>query len=419
MSVTTPATVNRWSVLWGSVAILMCTGAIYAFSVFVGPLGAAHHWSPTQVILAFTINGAVGPIPMILGGFIIDRGNSRLLALLGGLMFAAGFILTGLATTTTALYLSYGLLAGLGQGFAYSACLNNTLKLFPDQRGRAAGIITGGMGAATVIAAPVANALISSYSVTTAFVAMGSVYAVVIVLASFFIRQAPVGYAPEGWVRPAADGRAANLDWTAMLKTPVFYMIFLMMGIGAFSGLMIAANASGIGKGMFALSAATAAVYVSIYSACNAAGRVVWGAISDRIGYTNALMLIFGVVALSMLVLVTVSSTAGFAIGIVGLGLCFGGVMGVFPALTMKNFGPRFQGINYGIMFTAYSIAAYFAPKLAADMGKAHNGDFTIAFEIAIALAVVGLVITAAFTRVQKAHMVKLAAPSPDAVAVS
>ncbi len=416
---TSSPTLNRWSVLWGSVAILMCTGAIYAFSVFAGPLSAAHHWSMADVMLAFTINGAVGPIPMIAGGFIIDRGGSRLLVLIGGLMFAAGFILTGLATTTTALYLSYGLLAGLGQGFAYSACLNNTLKLFPDQRGRAAGIITGGMGAATVVAAPVANALISSHSVTTAFVAMGSVYAVVIVVASFFIRQAPVGYAPEGWVRPAADGRTVNLDWAAMLKTPVFYMIFLMMGVGAFSGLMIAANASGIGKGMFALSAATAAVYVSIYSACNAVGRVAWGAVSDRIGYTNALLLIFGVVAASMLVLVTVSSTVGFAVGIVGLGLCFGGVMGVFPALTMKNFGPRFQGINYGIMFTAYSVAAYFAPKLAADMGKAHNGDFTIAFEIAIALAVVGAVLTAVFTRVQKAHQNALAAPARESVAVS
>ncbi|HUX71188.1 MAG TPA: OFA family MFS transporter [Cellulomonadaceae bacterium] len=416
---TSSPTLNRWSVLWGSVAILMCTGAIYAFSVFAGPLGAAHHWSPAQVMLAFTINGAVGPIPMILGGFIIDRGSSRLLVVIGGLMFAAGFILTGLATTTTALYLSYGLLAGLGQGFAYSACLNNTLKLFPDRRGQAAGIITGGMGAATVIAAPVANALISSYSVTTAFVVMGSVYAAVIVVGSLFIRQAPVGYSPEGWVRPASDGRAVNLDWAAMLKTPVFYMIFLMMGVGAFSGLMIAANASGIGKGMFALSAATAAVYVSIYSACNALGRVAWGAVSDRIGYTNALLLIFGVVAASMLVLVTVSSTVGFAVGIVGLGLCFGGVMGVFPALTMKNFGPRFQGINYGIMFTAYSVAAYFAPKLAADMGKAHNGDFTIAFEIAIGLAVVGALLTLVFTRVQKAHQDTLAAPARESVAVS
>ncbi|MHB1491511.1 MAG: MFS transporter, partial [Cellulomonas sp.] len=162
-----------------------------------------------------------------------------------------------------------------------------------------------------------------------------------------------------------------------------------------------------------------AAVYVSIYSACNALGRVAWGAVSDRIGYTNALLLIFGVVAVSMLVLVTVSSTVGFAVGIVGLGLCFGGVMGVFPALTMKNFGPRFQGINYGIMFTAYSVAAYFAPKLAADMGKAHNGDFTIAFQIAIALAVVGAVLTLVFTRVQKAHQDALAAPARDSVAVA
>ncbi|MFI2754483.1 OFA family MFS transporter [Cellulomonas sp. P22] len=395
---TPSTTINRWAVLWGSVAILMCTGAIYSFSVFAGPLSGLRGWTMPEVMMAFTINAAIGPIPMILGGWIVDKGGVRIPIMVGGLMFAAGFMLAGAATTTTMLYLSYGVLAGLGQGLAYSGCLNNTLKLFPDKRGMAAGLITGGMGAASVIAAPVARALIKSAGVDAAFLRMGAVYAVIVIVASFFLRTAPVGFTPAGWTAPAGAGPAVNLPWTGMVRTPRFFLIFLMMGVGAFSGLMIASQASGIGQSaMFGLSAGTAAAFVSIYAACNMLGRIVWGAISDRLGYTNALMMIYGTVALSMLVLVLVSSTVGFAIGIIGLGLCFGGVMGIFPALTMKNFGPRFQGVNYGIVFTAYSIAAFFAPRIAASMGA--EGDYTKPFVIAIGLAFVGLVLTLGFTR--------------------
>lgn len=411
-------TINRWAVLWGSVAILMCTGAIYSFSVFAGPLSAAHGWAMPSVMVAFAINAGIAPIPMILGGYIVDRGGARISILAGGLMFAGGFMLAGVSTTTTMLYLSYGVLAGLGQGLAYSGCLNNTLKFFPDRRGQAAGLVTGGMGAASVIAAPVADWLIRDHGVQAAFVTMGAVYAVVVLIGASLIRVAPIGYVPAGWTPPAGVGPGASVPWTGMLRAPAFYFIFLMMGLGAFSGLMIAANASGIGQGMFGLSAATAALFVSAYAASNTLGRIAWGVVSDRIGYTNALMVIYGVVAVSMLVLVTVSSVIGFAIGIVGLGLCFGGVMGVFPALVMKSFGPRFQGINYGIMFTAYAVAAFFAPKIAAQMGGTHGGDFTIAFVIAIAMAIAGLLVTIVFTAVQRARASALEAGSAAGSAV-
>jgi OFA family oxalate/formate antiporter-like MFS transporter len=414
MTSTTTSTppINRWAVLWSSVAVLMCTGAIYAFSVLAGPLSAAHGWTMPQVMMAFTINAAVGPIPMILGGVLTDRGWTRWLVLVGGLMFASGFALTGVASSLTTLYLSYGVLAGLGQGLAYSGCLGNTMKLFPDRRGLAAGLITGGMGAASVIAAPVGNAIIDGQGVREAFVWLGLAYAVVIVVASFFLRAAPVGYAPAGWTPPA--GRpTVQVRWRATLTTPAFWCLFVMMALGAFSGLMIASNASPIGQNMFGLTAATAAVFVSVYSACNALGRVVWGAVSDRLGYTTALMIIYTVVALCMLVLVTVSSTAGFAIGIIGLGLCFGGVMGVFPALTMTNFGPRFQGINYALVFVAYSVSAFFAPRLASGMAAGRDGDFTIPFVISIVLALVGVALTFAFRGVQRAHLDRLAADRP------
>lgn len=388
---------NRWAVLIGSVFVLLCTGSIYAFSVFAGPLAATNHWTVPQVMIAFTINAAIGPVPTIVGGILTDHGRAKLSIALGGILFAVGFLLTGTATSLWQLYFYYGILAGFGQGFAYSGCLSNTMRFFPDRKGLAAGLITGGMGAATVIAAPIANWLISAYSVKTAFVTMRIVYLIVVLIALFFIKVAP---------KAASSSQGANeskeVNWIGMLKSRNFYLILLLFGIGAFSGLMIASNASLIGQNMFKLTAGIAATYVSIYSLCNFLGRIIWGTVSDRLGRTNTLMIIYIVIALSMFVLVTVHSVTGFVIGIIGLGICFGGTMGVFPSLVMENFGPKNQGVNFGIVFLGYSISAYFAPKLAADIAGSHGGNFTIAFYIAIVLALIGLVINILFKVLNK-----------------
>jgi len=395
--------INRWQVLVASTAILLCTGAVYAFSVFAGPLSASKGWSMPEIMLAFTINSAISPIPMILGGFLTDKHLAKWTVVVGGLMFGLGFFLTGLVTSPSMLYLTYGLIGGLGQGLAYSGCLSNTIKLFPDKKGLASGIITAGMGGAAIIAAPIANSFIQSHDALYAFRMLGIAYMIVVAIASFFIKEAPVDFKPEGWNPPERHGKGLpNKNWIAMLKTPYFYLIFLMLFTGAFSGLMIASNAAVIGQQMFKLSAGTAALYVSLYSLSNCAGRVVWGTVSDRFGRNNALNIILGVIVLAFVVLVTMSSQAGFAIGIIVLGLCFGGVMGVFPPLVMENYGPVNQGVNYGIIFCGYSGAAFFGPKVAANMAAANGGDFSKAFYVAIAVALMGLVFNLVYMQLKK-----------------
>lgn len=378
---------NRWAVLVGSVFVLLCTGSIYAFSVFAGPLASTNHWSVSAVMIAFTINAAIGPIPTIVGGIMTDHGHAKLSIVLGGVLFALGFLLTGTATTLWQLYLYYGIIGGFGQGFAYSGCLSNTMRFFQDKKGLASGLITGGMGAATVIAAPIANYLIAAHSVKFAFIAMGIVYLIVVCVASLFIKVAPKPEVTES--APATK----EVNWLGMLKTRNFYLILLLFGIGAFSGLMIASNASLIGQNMFKLTATVAATYVSIYSLCNFLGRIIWGTVSDKLGRVNTLMIVYVVIALSLFVLATVHSVIGFVVGIVGLGICFGGTMGVFPSLVMENYGAKNQGVNYGIIFLGYSTAAYFAPSIASNIAASHNGNFAIAFYIAIVLAVIGLAI--------------------------
>lgn len=396
---------NRWLILVASTIINLCVGAIYAFSVFAGPLSEHHGWTMGQVMMAFTINAAISPIPMILGGKILDKGGAKICVLLGGAMFGLGLFLTGLATTPTMLYLSYGVIGGFGCGIAYSGTLGNTVKLFPDKRGLASGIVTAGYGGATIIAAPIANYLIQSSGVTSAFKVIGLSYLVITVVAGLFVKAAPQGYVPQGWTPPAAAGgkpAGVNLPWTKMLGTYKFYMIAAMFMIGALSGMMVTANASVIGQQMFGLTATIAAVYVSAYSLANCLGRVVWGAVSDKIGRTNALLGIYVVIAAMMLLIANSNSTIGFAISLIGIGLCFGGTMGVFPGIVGEKFGMKFYGVNYGITFIGYSAAAFFGPRIAVQVAGANNGDFTNAFYIAMAISLVGLVLAYLFKSVEK-----------------
>jgi MFS transporter, OFA family, oxalate/formate antiporter len=388
---------NRWKILIASTLINICVGAIYAFSIFAMPLTEVFHVTMPEIMLAFTINAAISPIPMILGGKLVDKGGAKTAIMLGGAMFGVGFILSGLVTAPWMLYITYGVITGLGQGIVYSATIGNSVKLFPDKRGLAAGIVTAGYGGGTIVIAPIANALITSNGVQSALMTLGAVFLVVILGCGLLVKACPVGFIPEGWTPPAATGGnkgGVNIPWNEMIKKPIFYIIASLFLIGALSGMMVTSNASVIGQTMFGLTPATAALFVSLYSLSNCSGRVFWGAISDKIGRTNCLMVIYVVIAAMMLTIALSTSVAGFAVAIVGIGLCFGGTMGIFPSIVGEKFGMKYYGVNYGVTFIGYSGAAFFGPRIANSVAAANDGMFTNAFYIALVIALIGFALT-------------------------
>lgn len=392
---------NRWAILSASCAVLFLGGVVYSFSVLRDPLVDAKGFSLSTVLLAFSINSGIAPLPMTLGGWLTDRGYARWLAGVGGALIGLGWFLAGISANPVMLIIGYGVVSGMGQGLAYSACLHNNMRLFPDKRGMAAGLSIGANGAASILVAPLARALIDQVGVERTMSMLGISFAVVAVCAVGIIRAAPPGYQPEGWTPtdtgepPEADG----LTWRQMVVTSAFYATFLLFVCGAFSGLMIAANASPIGVAMYGLSTSTAALFVSLYAASKMTGGVVFGSISDRLGAVRTIMVVFAVIAASLVALVLArGNSAGFAIGLIGLGLCFGGVMGVMPSIVSTTFGRRHQGVNYGIVFSAYSVASLFSPNLAANIGES-SGDYTPAFLIAVAAAGLGLGLTVVLAR--------------------
>lgn len=389
----------RWINLAAAVLLLICTGSIYAFSVFSGPLAELRQWSGTEVALGFTISAALSPIPMILGGKLVDLGHARASMLAGGLMFGLAFVGSALIPSLAGFYFAYGILGGLGAGFAYAGAIGNVIRYFPDRRGMATGLVTAGNGAAAVITAPLAGALIEHGGVSQALLILGVIFLAVTLFCLLVVKTAPADYRPEGWNPPVATAQSPGHDvnWRAMLTRPVFYVLLFMMAAGATSGLMIAANASQIGQHMFGLSAATAALYVGFYSVSNATGRFLWGAVSDLIGRVASLVCIFLLVALALFALSRVQGSVAFLIGILGVGIAFGGIMGVFPALCIEQFGTKNFGTNYGILFTGYSIAALVGPRLGAAIGDANGGDFDMAFIIAALISLVGAGVAIAF----------------------
>ena len=181
------------------------------------------------------------------------------------------------------------------------------------------------------------------------------------------------------------------------MTQPSFYVLLIMLLFGATSGLMIISQASIIAQELIKVSAATAAAGVSIIAIANALGRIILGRISDRAGRYTVLTGMFIILAVSMLALTSVGEGQWilFLILVMAAGFCFGGFMGIFPALTAEKFGIRNNGVNYGFMFIGFAVGGYIGPKLATALKITLLGMYSMAFVIAAAMAAAGIAVAA------------------------
>ena len=399
-------TKRRWRVLIASCIINLCIGSMYAWSVFAGPILEKFNAAGanlTSVSIVFTVANAVGPITMISGGFLNQKLGPRKIILIGGIMFGLGMILSGFAPNLTTLIITYGLLAGLGIGMVYGATVSTSVRFFPDKKGLVGGLTSASYGVSTVIISPIAARMLQRLGVQPSFLILGGVMLALIIGASCFVEACPDGFIPEGYVPKAGAAPVAeSKDWKGMLATPVFYIMLLMILCGAFSGLMVTSLASPISREMAKLSVETAATVVSMVALFNTFGRIAAGTLSDKIGEINTLAISF-VLALIGQVSVYLSngSLVPYLIGLALIGFCFGSLMGVYPAFTVSQFGPKYNGTNYGIMFIGFAIAGYFGPTIMNSV-HASTGEYRSAFLIAAAMSVAGLCLNAVFRIMKK-----------------
>lgn len=188
-----------------------------------------------------------------------------------------------------------------------------------------------------------------------------------------------------------------------MVKTPVFYVMLLLLTSGAFSGMMVISQASAVAQNMIGMTAIAASSAVSVLALFNAVGRIAAGYISDRIGRINTLMCacILSVVGLLCLYISKTGSTATFYIGISVVGISFGSFMGVYPGFTADQFGAKHNSVNYGIMFIGFALAGYFGPQIMTSVYN-QNGAYQSAFLIACGLSLAGIALTVLYRMISR-----------------
>lgn len=383
---------RRWGIAFAGILMQVALGAVYAWSVFKVPLMKQFHWSSPEVTLTFTICILVLGVSSFFGGLWLNRIGPRVVALTGGFLYGLGVFLASFsADKLWWLYLSYGVVGGIGLGFGYIVPVAVLVKWFPDRRGLITGIAVGGFGAGALITAPLATHLIQSIGVLRTFAWLGVGFLIVTMFAGFFMENPPEGWKPEGWTPSAqlASQRASkDFRFGEALSTWQWWALWLLLFLNTSAGISLISQESPIFQELTKASAILAAGMVGIVSIGNAVGRVLWAAVSDAITrrWTFTIMFLMQVLLfwlLPSLASVGVVTTVAFLIL-----MCYGGGFGTMPAFAADYFGSKNVGPIYGLMLTAWGAASAFGPLLIAYL-RQFSGSYTSGLHIvAIIMAV-------------------------------
>lgn len=386
---------RRWLCLISAMVICVCAGFGYAWSVLQTPIIARFGWADSGVALAYTITVVCSTMAPLLFGGLIRRMSSRLCVAVGAVLFGAGLFAAGLMSQLWQLYLFYGVISGLGVGFIYPSMMAYVVRLFPDRSGMASGLGTAAYGLRRHPVGPHRRRADGEGGPGRAFRVLGVLFAAVILLGSLLLaepRRIPRRHGPP----PQRPGRgaAADLNRGQMVRTGAFYRMVAVFTCGLVAGVIVISQASPILQQTLGYAPARAALFVSVFSACNMAGRFVWGSLSDRLGLVNTAGAVFLLCILSMAAL-AVTGTEGLVLLFMGVAAsCYGGLASLLTPLTARMFGPRYITENYGVMYVVFGLASLIGPSLATTFKTAGGGSYTGAYVTAAVLAVIGLALS-------------------------
>jgi len=363
---------NRWVIAIAGVFMQVALGAVYAWSVFRTPLVKQFGWTISEVTLTFTISIFVLGIAAFFGGLWLNRKGPRVVAITGGVLYGLGVFLASFsANKLWWLYLSYGLIGGIGLGFGYIVPVAVLVKWFPDRRGLITGIAVGGFGAGALITAPVATRLIQSVGVLNTFAYLGIAYLIVTVIAGLFMQNPPAGWRPAGWTPTASQSSQRALrDFTLgdALRTWQWYALWLLLFLNTFAGISIISQEAPIFQELVGVSAVVAASMVGVASIGNAFGRVFWAWVSDLLTRRLTFVVMFLVQVLLFWSLPHAASVSLMTFLTFVVLMCYGGGFGTMPAFAADYFGSKNVGPIYGLMLTAWGVASAVGPLLIAYM---------------------------------------------------
>lgn len=374
---------NRWFQLVASLlAMIMIANLQYSWTLFVGPMQTSTGWKLSDIQFAFTLFILFQTWVQPLDGWLIDRLGPRWFISAAGVLCGLGWAGMGYATSLPMLYTLY-CLAGMGAAFVYSGSIGSALKWFKEKRGLAAGIMAAGFGGGTALFIPVITSIIRSSGYEQAFIFTGILQGSVILIVAQFLRHPPHEEAPKG----AAAAKTGQRHFTTMevLRTPRFYMLYVMFVLMATGGLLITANAGPIVKAwgldktqvnFLWMSMAALTLATTLSPLANGAARITWGGVSDRLGRENTMVLMFVLQAISLMLVVVLGKQSGgwFALTLVLVFFTWGGIYSLFPAASGDYFGSKHATSNYAVLYSAKGVAsiigAYFGASLFEQLGN-------------------------------------------------
>jgi MFS family permease len=391
-----------WTVVLAGTGINLALGILYTWSIFKGAIAdsiaaggpGAFAWDKASINDPYATACLTFAVAMIMAGKVQDKFGPRITCMIGGVMVGAGFMIISQTTSYWAWIAGFGVMAGMGIGFGYSSATPPALKWFPPARtGLIAGIVVAGFGLASVYIAPLAQFLLGAYGLQQSMLYFGIGFVAVTCFFGLFLSNPPAGYVADPGAARVVSRRSATDDKSPaqILRTAKFYTLWTCFFIGAGAGLMVIGSAKGLAK---ASMGELAFLVVAIMAVGNAAGRIVAGVVSDKIGRANTLviMLVFQAVLMFLAIPVidgTYNNPLAMPLLVTFMVFNYGTNLSLFPSFAKDLWGAKHFGMNYGILFSAWGVGA-FALVRVAEMLKVKTGGFTMSFAAAGALLVVG-----------------------------
>lgn len=394
-----PVSIGRWLFVLIGLAMNICLGTVYAWSVFRKPIAeffstADVKITAMQTLWPFMLFLGFFTLSMPLSGRLVQKFSPRALSLIGSLVVGAGWILSASATHIDQLYLTYGVIAGVGVGIVYGLPIAVVARWFPDMKGLAVGITVLGFGVSALITAPLAQSLIQSQGVLQTFETLGLCFLASLVVLSSALRFPPAGWQPAGWQGGAAM-RQKDYTPSEMARTGAGVGLWLCFVIGSFAGLMAIGIASNVAQEVIKLDAATATILVSVFALFNGGGRPLFGWLTDVLHPAKAAALSLSLVlaaSLAMLFLAGEGTVGVYVLSFCAFWMGLGSWLAIAPTSTLTFFGAKNYAPNYGWLFSAYGIGAILAGFIAGN-AKDVFGSYMYAFWVSGALAAVGIVL--------------------------
>ena len=361
---------NRWTQLSIGIACMALVANLqYAWTLFVIPMKTENLWTGASVQLAFSIFILVETWLVPVEGWLVDRFGPRPVVMCGAAFVALSWVLDSFATTLPMLYTA-SVIAGLGAGCVYGTCVGNALKWFPDRRGLAAGLTAAGFGAgAALTVIPIADMIHNSGYRQTFFV-----FGVIQGVAIFILSIALVRPNPGPGIKPVARVATSKVDYTPrqMVKTPLFWMIYLLFVLVAAGGLIATAQLGPIAKSFgfaklpvqfFGATLPLLTLALSIDNLLNGLTRPICGLLSDKIGRENTMLIVFVGEGLALLGMNAYGHDPyAFLIFAPLIFLCWGEIFSIFPAICADTFGSKYAASNAGTLYTAKGTASLLVP---------------------------------------------------------